>query len=213
LVIASFWDFQTSGPSTSAGGVGLTTAEMQTASTFIAWGCGPVWTIDEGVDYPRFVWENAPGEPIPTPSYGGGSGEPNDPYLIYTAEQLNTIGSVLCHLDKHFRLCANIDLDMLPPLPFPSLFKASNPNPAHGAYLVSTTADLSWTAGSDATSYDVYLGTSNPPPFIVNQATTTFDPGTMGYYTTYYLRIDVVNDWGKTTGQVWSFTTLSPPPP
>ena len=27
--------------------------------------------------------------------YGGGSGEPNDPYLIYTAEQMNTIGANL----------------------------------------------------------------------------------------------------------------------
>jgi hypothetical protein len=26
--------------------------------------------------------------------YGGGSGEPNDPYLIYTAEQMNAIGSM-----------------------------------------------------------------------------------------------------------------------
>jgi hypothetical protein len=24
--------------------------------------------------------------------YGGGRGEPNEPYLIYTAEQMNTIG-------------------------------------------------------------------------------------------------------------------------
>ncbi len=24
--------------------------------------------------------------------YGGGSGEPNDPYLIYTTEQMNAIG-------------------------------------------------------------------------------------------------------------------------
>ncbi|NIQ74213.1 MAG: hypothetical protein GWN80_01420, partial [Gammaproteobacteria bacterium] len=155
-VSASFWDFQTSSPSTSAGGVGLTTAEMQTASTFIAWGCENGWTIEEGVDYPRLVWENAPGESITTPSYGGGSGEPNDPYLIYTAEQLNTIGLVPCHLDKHFLLCADIDLDTLPPPPPPhhppSLFKASKPNPAHGAYPVSATADLSWTPGLGAKS-------------------------------------------------------------
>lgn len=42
--------------------------------------------------------------------YGGGTGEPNDPYLIYTAEQLNTIGTEPNDLDKHFRLMADIDL-------------------------------------------------------------------------------------------------------
>jgi hypothetical protein len=91
---------------------GLTTAEMQTASTFIAWGCDPVWTIDEGVDYLRLVWENKPGELITVPSdlYGGGTGEPNDPYLIYTAEQLNNIGLFICHWDKDFKLMEDIDL-------------------------------------------------------------------------------------------------------
>jgi hypothetical protein len=42
--------------------------------------------------------------------YGGGTGEPNDPYLIYTAEQLNTIGLNQEDADKHFKLMADIDL-------------------------------------------------------------------------------------------------------
>ncbi|UCF08881.1 MAG: hypothetical protein JSW28_04095, partial [Thermoplasmata archaeon] len=109
-VYSSFWDIETSGRISSDGGIGKTTAEMQTASTFLGWGCDLAWTIDEGNDYPRLVWENVPGEPITTPSYGGGTGEPNDPYLIYTAEQLNTIGLIPCHLDKHFKLMADIDL-------------------------------------------------------------------------------------------------------
>jgi hypothetical protein len=108
----SYWDTETSGQDTSAGGVGLTTAEMQMANTFIGWGCEPGWTIDEGNDYPHLWWENKPGELITVPSdlYGGGTGEPKDPYLIYTAEQLNTIGLVPCHGDKHFLLMADIDL-------------------------------------------------------------------------------------------------------
>ena len=32
--------------------------------------------------------------------YGGGTGEPNDPYLIYTAEQMNTIGAEPNDWDK-----------------------------------------------------------------------------------------------------------------
>jgi len=42
--------------------------------------------------------------------YGGGTGGPNNPYLIYTAEQMNEIGLHEEHLDKHFRLMADIDL-------------------------------------------------------------------------------------------------------
>ena len=112
-VMDSFWDIQTSGQETSAGGTGKTTAEMQIASTFIAWGtCGNegTWTINEGVDYPRLDWENMPGEVITKPSYGGGSGTEEDPYLIYTAEELNTIGLIPCDKDKHFKLMADIDL-------------------------------------------------------------------------------------------------------
>jgi len=42
--------------------------------------------------------------------YGGGTGEPNDPYLIYTAEQMNEIGLHEEDWDKHFKLMTDIDL-------------------------------------------------------------------------------------------------------
>lgn len=42
--------------------------------------------------------------------YGGGAGEPNDPYLIYTAEQMNAIGAEPNDWDRHFKLMADIDL-------------------------------------------------------------------------------------------------------
>ena len=42
--------------------------------------------------------------------YGGGTGEPNNPYLIYTAEQMNAIGVEPNDWDKHFKLMANVDL-------------------------------------------------------------------------------------------------------
>jgi hypothetical protein len=43
--------------------------------------------------------------------YGGGTGEPNDPYLIYTAEQMNAIGADPNDWDEHFKLMADIDLN------------------------------------------------------------------------------------------------------
>jgi len=45
--------------------------------------------------------------------YGGGTGTPNDPYLIYTAEQLNTIG-LRGPMNAHYRLMADIDLGVYP---------------------------------------------------------------------------------------------------
>jgi hypothetical protein len=93
--------------------------------------------------------------------------------------------------------------------------QASNPNPVDGATSIGIFADLSWTAGSNAVSHDVYFGTSSPPVFRGNQTSTIFDPGTMNRYTTYYWRIDEVNASGTTTGTVWSFRTTAgggPPP-
>ena len=66
-VTASFWDIQTSAQTTSAGGTGKTTTEMQMASTFLdaGWdfvdetanGTEDIWRIREGKDYPRLWWE------------------------------------------------------------------------------------------------------------------------------------------------------------
>jgi len=86
--------------------------------------------------------------------------------------------------------------------------KATNPNPANGSTSVSTTADLSWTAGTGATSHDVYFGTSSSSPTSRgNQTGTTYDPGTMAEGTTYYWRIDEVGD-ETITGDLWNFTTV-----
>jgi len=46
--------------------------------------------------------------------YGGGAGEPDDPYLIYTSEQMNEIGANPKDWDKHFKLMADIDLSNYP---------------------------------------------------------------------------------------------------
>jgi hypothetical protein len=84
---------------------------------------------------------------------------------------------------------------------------ATNPNPADDETGVDVDADLSWTAGAGTTSHDVYFGTASPPPFIQNQGSATYNPGTMDESTTYNWRIDEVNGNGTTTGTEWSFTT------
>jgi len=66
-VFGSFWDIDRSGQTTSFAGTGKTTAEMQTAGTFLdaGWdffdetqnGTDDLWWIVEGQDYPRLWWE------------------------------------------------------------------------------------------------------------------------------------------------------------
>ncbi|MBL7153200.1 MAG: hypothetical protein ISS79_05750 [Phycisphaerae bacterium] len=51
-VIASFWDVNTSGLDTSAGGEAKTTSEMQQQSTFQDWDFINVWAIGENQTYP-----------------------------------------------------------------------------------------------------------------------------------------------------------------
>jgi len=71
-VTASFWDIETSGLTTSDGGTGKTTAEMQVESTFTdaGWdfvdestnGTEDIWSICEGTNYPRLVWQIPAGD-------------------------------------------------------------------------------------------------------------------------------------------------------
>jgi len=94
---------------------------------------------------------------------------------------------------------------------------ACNPIPVDGAKNVPTDAVLSFSPGQYAEKHIVYLSTifsdigasaggpSEPPQF---QDANTFDPGVLKLGTTYYWRIDEVNDQNVRPGEVWSFTTI-----
>ncbi len=53
---SSFWDTNTSGQITSAGGTGLTTAQMKQQASFVGWNFTTIWAICEGTNYPRLLW-------------------------------------------------------------------------------------------------------------------------------------------------------------
>ena len=101
---------------------------------------------------------------------------------------------------------------------------ASAPTPADGALHAATWVNISWRAGGHAVSHDVYLGDNLEDvangaanAFQGNMAATSLIAGFVGFPypdglvpgTTYYWRIDEVNDsepnspW---TGDVWSFS-------
>jgi len=103
-IITSFWDIQTSGTTTSAGGTGKTTAEMQTQSTFTLAG----WDfVDESANGTNDIWW-MPNHDYPRlyPLLGTA----DNPYQIWTAEQLDNIGNNPNDWDKHFKLMADIDM-------------------------------------------------------------------------------------------------------
>ncbi|OHB57484.1 MAG: hypothetical protein A2Y07_11860 [Planctomycetes bacterium GWF2_50_10] len=72
LIYDCFWDIQTSGQTTSAGGTGKTTAQMKTQSTYTdaAWNFTSPWRWI-GFTYPRLNWENVVLGPVPVPNVAG----------------------------------------------------------------------------------------------------------------------------------------------
>jgi hypothetical protein len=109
-------------------------------------------------------------------------------------------------------------------LRYPASRSASLPDPPDGAVDIDRSTDISWRAGIYAASHNVYLGTNyddvnnadtSAPEFKGNQPLSDNSynpPGDLEINTTYYWRIDEVNDahpdifW---KGAVWSFTTAN----
>ena len=98
-----------------------------------------------------------------------------------------------------------------------ALGRAADPVPADGQQYVGDTQGLTWTANSEATSHDVYFGTdetavagatTNSAEFKVNQAGTSYDPGTLNTnWTSYYWRVDEKDGTDTVKGRVWEFST------
>ena len=82
-VRTSFWDIETTGQATSDGGYGKSTADMQNPNTIIAAG----WAF-----------------------FSGGDGTPDDPYLVSSVKQLNSIGYNPRLMGSHFQLTNDMDL-------------------------------------------------------------------------------------------------------
>lgn len=97
--------------------------------------------------------------------------------------------------------------DCVPPEPVLS------PVPDDQAESVSTSPTLSWT-GDPCAGYDVYFGTTSPPPWVAHVDTPTYTPELLDSGTTCYWRVDTVG-CATTAGTLWSFTTAEviPPPP
>jgi hypothetical protein len=112
---ASFWDWDSSGQSGSAGSKGMVTYFMKTMAKFRDAGWGAyVWVMpsSNGVSYPRLAWEGTgypaipPAEPIPLT----GNGSPGDPYQVWTWSNFLLLSWYTDILDKHIILMSDIDV-------------------------------------------------------------------------------------------------------
>ncbi len=85
--------------------------------------------------------------------------------------------------------------------------QAREPEPADGATDVDPATELSWRAGREAVSHDVYLGTDSEALALVDSTSETMSAADLEFGTTYYWRIDEIGDvaW---EGDLWSFSTL-----
>ena len=93
--------------------------------------------------------------------------------------------------------------------------KAYNPDPPDGAKDVAIDAQLSWTPGFNAKLHTVYFGddldTVTNAVGGIPQGMTTYDPDPLEAEKTYYWRVDEFDGTTTTKGDVWSFTTSTPP--
>jgi hypothetical protein len=96
-----------------------------------------------------------------------------------------------------------------------------NPNPSNGAVDVKQTQIITWSPNVFAASHEVYFGSdgdavknadTGSPEYKGTRAlgSETYDPGMLQWDTTYYWRVDEVNNTNPDSpwiGPLWSFTT------
>jgi len=99
----------------------------------------------------------------------------------------------------------------------------ANPNPANGAVDITQTPILTWSPGVYSASHQIYFGTdkeavrnadTGSPEYkgAGNLGSESSEPGKLEWNTTYYWRIDELNNANADspwTGPVWSFTTAN----
>ncbi|MFC1637332.1 hypothetical protein ACFL5Z_21130 [Planctomycetota bacterium] len=104
---------------------------------------------------------------------------------------------------------------------FVTVGAAESPDPSNEATSVEMNVILSWSAANHAASHQIYFGTDKEavrnadigsPEYKGAQTlgAESFDPGILSWDTTYYWRVDEVNNLHPESpwpGSVWSFMT------
>ena len=86
--------------------------------------------------------------------------------------------------------------------------QARTPEPADNATDVSVETDLTWRAGRDAVSHEIYLGTDPDALTLADTVSTSrYVPDELALGTTYYWQINEVQDTEAWASDIWSFAT------
>jgi hypothetical protein len=89
----------------------------------------------------------------------------------------------------------------------------SDPVPGDSAVAINPSSVLRWSGGDpnffDDVTYDVYFGETNPPAWVRNQSSTSYNPGTLDFGTTYYWQIVSQDQDTSVNSPLWSFTTIA----
>ncbi len=95
--------------------------------------------------------------------------------------------------------------------------QAASPQPQNNKINVAPFTQFAWEDGygTPSDTYKFYLGTNNPPTNIVNGEELTENiynlADELDYNTEYFWQIVSTNTYGTTEGDVWTFSTNSPP--
>ena len=114
-VTLSYWDTETSGKTTSAGGNGAVmkdTDEMKALTTGAFGAKDSDWDFGDNTQYPALkkdgtVVVDQPCPRVGCPPFGGGDGARVNPFQIFTEKHLNSIRDR--YLDDHFVLMNDLD--------------------------------------------------------------------------------------------------------
>jgi hypothetical protein len=86
-----------------------------------------------------------------------------------------------------------------------------DPDPPSGAQRVDVNTSLSWLGtdpDGDLVDFDVYFGTSSPPPLVATVTTSSFSPPTLPFQTQHFWRVVARDATGReTSGPEWAFET------
>ena len=110
-----FWDMESTGIQSSAGGIGLSTAEMMDPEILGLNGLAndPNWVLESYADYPRLAWQGSAGStmiPDPLIDWMEGNGAAETPFQVNQAEQLVLVSKASALWQSHFELVDDVDL-------------------------------------------------------------------------------------------------------
>jgi phage-related protein len=130
--------------------------------------------------------------------------------LLWTA--LALVALLLCGCDS--AVDNGGDTNQAPPVPIIDLTQNVPPNGSSGQPVTPTLRWMCIDPDGDVLRYDLYLGTSNPPPLLLEDTSgNAYVPDSLEFDRQYYWQV-VARDGGglMSVSPIWSFRTAGPPP-